>query len=101
MQYKTCKADEARTASYVGSTNNPYDADVEAVREDIRRNNRQVAATYKKHGTVWGAFMKIRVRPRGPRRPYSHDTLIKDALYFDIYKSEDTTRTYMLKYNRK
>ena len=40
MQYKTCKADEARTASYVGSTNNPYDADVEAVREDIRRNPR-------------------------------------------------------------
>ena len=101
MYYKTCKAEAARTPSYVGSTNNPYDADVEAVREDIRRNNRRVAATYKKHGTVWGAFMKIRVRPRGPRRPYSHDTLIKDALYFDIYKSEDTTRTYMLKYNRK
>ena len=71
MQYKTCKADEARTASYVGSTNNPYDADVEAVREDIRRNNRRVAATYKKYGSVFGTFMKIRlsVPRRKPPRP--------------------------------
>ena len=101
MYYKTCKAEAARTPSYVGSTNNPYDADVEAVREDIRRYNLRIAATHKKFGFVSGSFMKLRVRPRGPRRPYAYDTQMKDAKYFDIYKSEDATRTYMLKYNRK
>ena len=101
MQYKTRKVDEARTPSYVGSTNNPYDADVEAIREDIRRNNRRVAHNYEKYGVVYGSFMKIRVRPRGPRRQYSHDTLIQDARYFDIYKGEDTTRTYRLKCKNK
>ena len=101
MQYRTCKADYSRTPCYVGSTNNPYDADVEAVREDIRRNNRRVTENYKKYGHGRGIFMKIRVRPRGPRPQYSYDTLFKDARHFDIYKSEDTTRTYNMKYKNK
>ena len=101
MFYKTCKADYPRTSSYVGSTNNPYDSDVEAVREDIRRNNRRLKEVYDKHGQVHGVLMKIRVRPRGPRRPDSHDTLIKDARYFDIYKSEDTTGMWLMKYKNK
>lgn len=101
MQYKTCKADLPRVSSYAGSTNNPYDPDVEAVREDIRRNNRRVLEQYEDYGYVLGTFMKIRVRPRGPRRPNTHDTLVKDARYFDIYRSEDTTRTYDLKYKNK
>lgn len=101
MYYKTRTVDEARTASYVGSTNNPYDKDVNALREDIRRNNRQVTENYKKYGAGFGKFMKLRVRPRGPRRPYSYDTLLEDARYFDIYKSEDTTRMWNMKYKQK
>lgn len=97
MYYKTRKEDAPRTHDYVGSTNNPYDSDVEAVREDIRRNNKRVRETYKETGSVFGELMKIRVRARGPRRPYASDTDFKDARYFDIYKSKDTTRTYELK----
>ncbi len=69
--------------------------------KDIRRNNRRLKEVYDKHGQVHGVLMKIRVRPRGPRRPDSHDTLIKDARYFDIYKSEDTTGMWLMKYKNK
>ena len=101
MQYKTCKKDSARTTGYIGSTNNPYDEDVNALREDIRRNNREVRELHKQSGQVHGSILKLRVRPRGPRRPYSYDTLLKDARYFDVYRSEDYTKTMELKYNLK
>lgn len=101
MYYKTCKREASRTEGYVGSTNNPYDADVEEVRKDIARNNREVKANYEKWGLTGGRFLKIRVRPRGPRRPYSHDTKLEDARYFDIYKTTDTVRTYNMKFGNK
>ena len=101
MYYKTCKKDTARTTDYVGSTNNPYDADIDALREDIRRNNREVREKHKRYGQVFGSILKLRVRPRGPRRPYSYDTLLKDARYFDVYRSQDYTKTMELKYNLK
>jgi hypothetical protein len=101
MYYKTCKRDQSRTSEYVGSTNNPYDADVEEVRKDIARHNRQVKANYEKWGRTNATFIKLRVRPRGPRRPHSYDTLLKDARYFDIYKTADTTRTYNMKSQNK
>jgi hypothetical protein len=101
MYYKTCKAEQARASSYVGSTNNPYDADVEEVRKDIARHNRKVKARFKKWGHTTMEFMKLRVRPRGPRRPYALDTLICDARYFDIYKTFDTTRTWNMRTGNK
>jgi hypothetical protein len=101
MYYKTCKAEQARTSSYVGSTNNPYDADVQEVREDIARHNRAVKASFEKYGNTNGEFMKLRVRPRGPRRPRSHDTLVRDARYYDIYKASDTTRTWDMRTKNK
>lgn len=101
MYYKTCKRNESRTVDYVGSTNNPYDADVQEVRKDIARNNAEVTANFKKWGQTTGKFQKLRVRPRGPRRPNAHDTQVKDALYFDIYRACDTARTYDMKYKTK
>jgi len=101
MYYKISSKGQARTKGYVGSTNNPYDSDVEAIREDIRRHNKQLQADHEKYGKVYGQFMKLRVRARGPRRKYSYDTLLKDARYFDVYKSEDTTRTWLFKHSLK
>ena len=101
MYYKTCKRNQSRATDYVGSTNNPYDADVAEVRKDIARNNAEVTAYFKKYGVAYGEFQKLRVRPRGPRRPYSHDTLFRDANYFDIYRARDTTRTWNMKHATK
>jgi hypothetical protein len=101
MYYKACKRNESRTTYYVGSTNNPYDADVEEVRKDIARNNAEITANFKMYGKPYGEFQKLRVRPRGPRRPYAHDTKIKDALYFDIYRASDTSRTYNMIHGTK
>ncbi len=101
MYYKTCKRNQSRTSDYVGSTNNPYDADVKEVRKDIARHNREVKADFEKWGRTSSMFMKLRVRPRGPRSQYSYDTLIKDARYFDIYKTSDTARTWNMKYGNK
>lgn len=97
MEYKI-KA--TRTKDYVGSVQNPYtDEYVVALKAQVRKNNAVIRALSRSRG--WRnkyseSLQRVAIKPRGPRAPYAYHTLMKDALYFDVYLRNDTDATYKL-----
>ena len=98
MKYTLPTANLARTTDYVGTTDDYVnDPDVAALKESVARHNDWVRSSSRKHGRVIGNLLRVRVKPRGPRRRSYYHTLVKDATHFDIYQGEDSANQYDLR----
>jgi hypothetical protein len=52
------------------------------------------------NGGVESEFLRVCVKPRGPRTSSFYHTLTKDATHFDVYVQKDYCRDSALKWSR-
>ena len=92
MKYTHCSNNKnlARVSSYRGTVTNRNDADIDILREEVKRLNQTTHS--RKFGANYEFEEKwkyvLRFRARGPRRACHSGKLtclVKDATHFDVY----------------
>ena len=109
--YKLCDKGEARAADYVFSIKTKDDPMFLALKENIKRHNKDVRARLRREDRKtdgrypYVSIMRTRVMARGPRALYSkldyghgyaYDCSLphKYAAYFDVYVGSDSHNNY-------
>ena len=112
MQYKLCNNGEARTQDYVGTIVSEMDSELQKIKENVKRHNKETREVSRRYGRVIGNLWRVRLMPRGSRVAAVEDIYGKEHKYrrrfdsylpmdwadsFDVYVGTDSSNTHELK----